>query len=293
MAISVDYVVRETAGNLRRNLLMTTAAILTVAVSLSLVGGALLLKQGVNRATLQWRGGVELNIFLNPDVATPQQDAIQTELNGMPEVRKVTFVNQDEAYEEFKQMFANSPDMVESVSAKDLPPSFRVVPRQPELVDTVGERFTKREGVKEVVYAKETVETLIRFTTFLRNVIFVIAGVLLLSAALLILNTIRMAIFARRREVAVMKLVGATNWFIRVPFMLEGMVQGLAGAAASFFVLVVSRGFIANALERNELMEQFLVSSADVMGTGFFILVMGALVGGAGSALAVSRFLDV
>ncbi len=293
MAISVDYVVRETAGNLRRNLLMTTAAILTVAVSLSLVGGALLLKQGVNRATLQWRGGVELNIFLNPDVATPQRDAIQTELNGMPEVRKVTFVNQDEAYEEFKQMFANSPDMVESVSAQDLPPSFRVVPRQPELVDTVGERFTKREGVKEVVYAKETVETLIRFTTFLRNVIFVIAGVLLLSAALLILNTIRMAIFARRREVAVMKLVGATNWFIRVPFMLEGMVQGLAGAAASFLVLVISRGFIAKALETNELMEQFLVSRADVMGTGVFILMMGALVGGAGSALAVSRFLDV
>ncbi|MGH2628862.1 MAG: permease-like cell division protein FtsX [Anaerolineales bacterium] len=293
MAISVDYVMRETAGNLRRNLLMTTAAILTVAVSLSLVGGALLLKQGVARATLQWRGGVELNIFLNPDVATTQRDAIQTQLDNMPEVRRTTFVDQQAAYDEFKQMFANSPDMVESVTANDLPPSFRVIPRQPELVESVGGRFTKVEGVKEVVYAKETVETLIRFTTFLRNVIFVIAGVLLLSAALLILNTIRMAIFARRREVAVMKLVGATNWFIRVPFMLEGMVQGLAGAAASFLVLVVSRGLIANALEGNELIEQFVVSSADVMGTGFFILAMGAIVGGTGSALAVSRFLDV
>lgn len=293
MAISIDYVVRETATNLRRNLLMTTAAVLTVAVSLSLVGAALLLRQGVTRATLQWQGGVELSIFLNPEIAVTQRDAINAELDAMPEVRRVTYVDQEAAYAEFKQMFANSPDMVESVSAKDLPPSFRVVPRQPELTEIVGQRFNKREGVKEVVYAEDMVETLINFTGFLQKVIFVIAGVLLLSASLLILNTIRMAIFARRREVAVMKLVGATNWFIRVPFMLEGMVQGLIGAAASFLMLVVSRGLIAGALEGNQLIEQFVVSSADVMGTGFFILVMGAIVGGAGSALAVSRFLDV
>ena len=293
MAISVDYVVRETASNLRRNLLMTTAAILTVAVSLSLVGGALLLKQGVSKATLQWRGGVELNIFLNPDVAQTQRDGIQAQLESDPAVRKVTFVDQESAYEEFKTMFSNSPDMVESVTAQDLPPSFRVVPRQPELVETIGEKFTAREGVKEVVYAKETVETLIKVTTFLQRMIFAIAAVLLLSASLLILNTIRMAIFARRREVAVMKLVGATNWFIRVPFMLEGMVQGLAGAAVAFIILAISRGLIENAVEGNQLIEQFVVSSSDVFGTGVFILFMGAVVGAVGSAVAVSRFLDV
>ena len=293
MAISVDYVLRETATNLRRNLLMTTAAILTVAVSLSLVGGALLLKQGVSKATIQWRGGVELNIFLNPDVAQSQRDGIQAELEAMPEVKRVSFVNQEDAYQEFKTMFANSPDMVESVTAKDLPPSFRVVPRQPELVESIGSRFTKREGVKEVVYAKETVETLIKVTTFLQRLIFAVAAVLLLSASLLILNTIRMAIFARRREVAVMKLVGATNWFIRVPFMLEGMVQGIAGAAAAFIVLAISRGLIEKAVEGNQLIEQFVVSSRDVFGTGVFILFMGAVVGAVGSAIAVSRFLDV
>ena len=293
MAISVDYVLRETVTNLRRNLLMTTAAILTVAVSLSLVGGALLLKQGVSKATIQWRGGVELNIFLNPDVAQSQRDGIEAELASLPEVKRKEYVDQESAYEEFKTMFANSPDMVESVTPKDLPPSFRVVPRQPELVDTIGERFSKREGVKEVVYAKETVETLIKVTTFLQRLIFAVAAVLLLSASLLILNTIRMAIFARRREVAVMKLVGATNWFIRVPFMLEGMVQGIAGAVAAFIVLAISRGLIENAVEGNQLIEQFVVSSSDVFGTGIFILFMGAVVGAVGSAVAVSRFLDV
>ncbi len=293
MAISVDYVVRETVTNLRRNLLMTTAAVLTVAVSLFLVGGALLLQQAVNKATLQWRGGVELNIFLNPDVATTQRDGLQAELSAMPEVKKVTFVDQEAAYSEFKQMFANSPDMVESVTAKDLPPSFRVVPRQPELVDVVGERFKKREGVKEVVYAKETVETLIKVTFYLKWGIAVIAGVLLLSAALLILNTIRMAIFARRREVAVMKLVGATNWFIRIPFMLEGMFQGVVGAAFAILAMWFGRTVIERLIADNSLLGQFVVSGSDVAGTGLFILIVGALVGGVGSAIAVSRFLDV
>jgi cell division transport system permease protein len=293
VAISVDYVVRETVTNLRRNLLMTTAAVLTVAVSLFLVGGALLLQQAVNKATLQWRGGVELNIFLNPDVSTTQRDGLEAELRAMPEVKNVTYVDQEAAYDEFKQMFANSPDMVESVTAKDLPPSFRVVPRQPELVDTVGERFTKREGVKEVVYAKETVETLIKVTFYLKWGIAVIAFVLLLSASLLILNTIRMAIFARRREVAVMKLVGATNWFIRIPFMLEGMFQGVVGAAFAILFMWFGRTIIERLIEDNSLLGQFVVSGGDVIGTGIFILVVGALVGAVGSAIAVSRFLDV
>ena len=293
MPISVDYVVRETATNLWRNLLMTLAAVLTVAVSLSLVGGALLLKQGVSKATVQWRGGVELSIFLNPEVAPTQTEAIEAELTAMPEVRRTEFIDQNAAYEEFKTMFSNSPDMVASVSAEVLPPSYRVVPRQPEFVEVIGERFRSREGVKEVVYAKETVETLLKVTTFLQRLIFAVAGVLLLSAALLILNTIRMAIFARRREVAVMKLVGATNWFIRVPFMLEGMVQGVVGAGAALVVVFFGRTLVENVIEDNSLLQQFAVSSGDVVGTGIFLLVMGALVGAIGSALAVSRFLDV
>src|SRR5688500_20188355 len=98
MAISVDYVVRETVTNLRRNLLMTTAAVLTVAVSLFLVGGALLLQQAVNKATLQWRGGVELNIFLNPHVGTTQRDGLEAERRAMPEAKDGKSVNPGEAH---------------------------------------------------------------------------------------------------------------------------------------------------------------------------------------------------
>jgi cell division transport system permease protein len=293
VALSLDYVVRETAGNLRRNLLMTAAAILTVFVSLFLVGAALLLRQGVSKATLQWRGGVELSVFMNADAAPNQIDAVRRSLEQMPEVRRFSFVDQAAAFQEFQRMFAGQPDLVESIEAADLPPSFRVVPDRAEFVDAVGQRFEGSAGVFEVAYAKEEIDSLLKVTRVLQIGIGAAAIVLLLSAALLILNTIQMAIFARRREVAVMKLVGATNWFIRVPFMLEGMLQGLLGAAATVGVVAVVRNLLAGAVGSNLFGNQLLPRSSDVVGTGLFVLVTGALIGTVGSAFAVRRFLEV
>jgi cell division transport system permease protein len=293
VAVKLDYVARETLTNLRRNLLMTSAAVLTVAVSLFLVGGALLLRQGVQNATLQWKGGVELSIFLKPDATPEQTDAVLRQLRAMPEVKRSRYVSHQEAYKEFKTLFAGQPDLVEAVEAKDLPPSYRVVPKAAEQVEVIGEPFKGRPGVLKVVYAEKQIRTLLRVTSTVRWVILLIAGVLLLSAAVLILNTIRMAIFARRREVAVMKLVGATNWFIRIPFMFEGMLQGLAGAAVAFGVVWVGRDVAQNAARKSQLFQQFYVSGSEVFGTGLFIVVVGAAIGAVGSAIAVSRFLDV
>lgn len=293
MAVPADYVVRETAGNLRRNLLMTTAAVLTVAVSLALVGGVLLLKQGVGNATRQWRGGVELSVFMKPEASASQTTAVETELRNLPEVKDVRYVDQRAAYDEFRRMFVATPEMVDSVTPADLPPSYRVVPREAEFAESVGSRFEARPGVREVVYAKEVVDTLLDVTRALQLGVVAVAAVLLLSAALLILNTIRMAIFSRRREVAVMKLVGATNWFIRVPFMLEGLVQGLVGATAAFAVVWLGRNVVADRFAGNDVVGQLVVSSGEVLGTGVFMLVVGALVGAVGSGIAVSRFLDV
>ncbi|MGH9165827.1 MAG: permease-like cell division protein FtsX [Acidimicrobiales bacterium] len=294
MALSLDYVVRETASNLRRNLLMTAAAILTVFVSLFLVGAALLLRQGVSKATLQWLGGVELSVFMQAGANPGQIDAVKRSLEQMPEVKRFSFVDQEAAFAEFKRMFSGQPDLVDSIKAADLPPSYRVVPAKAEFVDAVGQRFKAgTAGVFEVAYAKEEIDSLLKVTRVLQIGIGAAATVLLVSAALLILNTIQMAIFARRREVAVMKLVGATNWFIRVPFMLEGMLQGLLGAAAAVGVVAVVRNLLAGAVGSNLFGNQLLPRSSDVVGTGVFVLFTGAVIGTVGSAFAVRRFLEV
>jgi cell division transport system permease protein len=293
MAIKVDYVARETFQNLKRNFLMTSAAVLTVAVSLALVGGALLLKRGVDHAALQWRGGVELSIFMKADASTTESEAVERELDSLPEVKSTRYVSQQAAHREFREMFKDSPDFQESLTVEQMPPSYRVVPQQAEQVELIGERFNNRAGVEDVVYAKDQIDALLKVTRILQLMLWAVALVLLLAASMLILNTIRMAIFARRREVAVMKLVGATNWFIRVPFMFEGLFQGIAGAAAAFGVVWLVRNFAQNAVRNVELFRQFAVSTTDVASTGIFLVFVGAMVGAVGSAFAVTRFLDV
>ena len=116
MSVSTGYVVRETGLNIKRNLLMSTAAVITMMVSLTLVASALLMRQAVNKAAIQWRGGVELSIFLQPSVTDNQRTALGHELKGMQEVKRVRYVDKPAAYGEFKQMFANTPDLVKNLA---------------------------------------------------------------------------------------------------------------------------------------------------------------------------------
>jgi cell division transport system permease protein len=147
--------------------------------------------------------------------------------------------------------------------------------------------------VNRVVFAKDTADAIVRVTSFLQLLILAVALALGVAATFQILTTIQLAIFARRREIEVMKLVGATNWFIRVPFMMEGMVHGFMGAGAAFAVVAVGRGFVMSAVRNNQLFAEFFVSWSAVLGTGALLFAVGVVIGALGSGTAVSRFLDV
>lgn len=298
MAIKVDYIAREVGTNLRRNLTLTLASVLTVAVSLSLVGSALLIRQGVQNATARWNDGIEFIVFMNPDVSDEQDEAVRRDLEASPQIEDFTYIDKDQAFEEFQDLFSDTPGMVESVTPDILPPSYRVVPRDSEAdaIKALGATFESKPGVREVVFAAETVETFQRLSRILSFGILGIAVVLGGASLLLILNTIRMAMFARRREIQVMKLVGATNWFIRIPFMVEGLIQGFMGAliavGAVFGLNIVFNRQLDNA-DDLVLLQGIVVDSGDVWGISVLVLVIGCLIGAAGSAFAVSRFLDV
>ncbi|MFN0092586.1 MAG: cell division protein FtsX [Acidimicrobiales bacterium] len=298
MAIKVSYVARETTSNLWRNLTLTAASTVTVAVSLALVGVSLLLRQGVENATARWKGGVEFIVFMHPEATPGQLETVQGELTTSPEVKEVKVVDQKAALAEFKQMFKDSPELVDAVDEATLPSSFRVVPRLPDadVISALGKQYEGKPGVREVVFAFDTIKTLQRLSRIVGNVILGIAVTLLVAAALLILNTIQMAMFARRREIEVMKLVGATNWFIRVPFMLEGLVQGVVGAALAVGAMWGVNGLLERWLSNAsdlKILQSFNVAQPEVIGTSVFLLVIGCVIGALGSGIAVTRFLDV
>jgi cell division transport system permease protein len=298
MALKLDYVARETATNLVRNITLTLATVLTVVVSLTLFGSALLLQEGAQNANERFRGGIEFIVYLQPNVTDEQKQAIETDLVESADVEDFTYVDQDESYEEFKRLFADTPQLVEIVTPEILPPSFKVVPTitDPEVVQAVGDQFVAKPGVREVIFAFDVIKALER--TFNKiGVRFLIGAVTLLVAGLLlILNTIRVAMFARRREIEVMKLVGATNWFIRIPFIIEGMIQTMVGGLIAIGLLTfVIRPFIDELSEEGviPLLEGFVVTDANLLFANLIVLGVAMLIGAIGSAFAVTRFLDV
>ncbi|MCH1513369.1 MAG: ABC transporter permease [Acidimicrobiales bacterium] len=294
----LDYLARETIRNIRRNLTLTLASVLTVAVSLSLLGIALLLQRGVSNATERWQDGVEFIVFLEPEISSSQLGLVQDEIDRSGAIESYRFVDQEEAYREFNEdFFPENPEITQLVTPEILPPSYRITPKQlsAEAIEIVASGFETKPGVKKVVRATDEIQKIEKATDVIRWIVLGAGAILLGTGLLLILNTIRMAIFARRREIEVMKLVGASNSFILVPFMLEGTIQGLVGAGlGTASVYGANRAFeewLASDSVLN-ILQSFAVGSGEVWGIGALLFLIGGLVGSVGSAIATFRFLD-
>ncbi|HUI47523.1 MAG TPA: permease-like cell division protein FtsX [Acidimicrobiia bacterium] len=287
------YFVRETLISLRRNLLMTIAGIITVAISLVLFGGILLVKATVDHGTQQWKHGVEIEIFMKVDATPENVQVIRNELTHDPQVKSFKYLSKDDAYAIFKKDFADQQALVESTKPSDLPESFRVVPVRAELTEPLALAYQNQPNVDAVITAEQQVKRLLAATKFITRFFIILAALLLASSLFLIVNTIRLATFARRREIEVMKLVGASNWFVRVPFMAEGLVQGAIGAGFAFGFVWILKIIISNLLShQRSLLSTFRVTSADAIGIGIIVLAIGAGIGIVGSMLGLRRYLE-
>jgi cell division transport system permease protein len=298
MALNANYMVRETTANLTRNVTLTVASILTVFVSLAIVGATVLVRQGVQNATAQWRGGVEFIVYVDPGISKDELAAVRKSLVDNPGVKKATYVNRAQTYADFKRLFKGQTTMLENVKPEHLPTSFKVSPKDKsvESVQELVQLYKKKPNVFEVRAATDVIREMQGITTFFNNGLTGGAAFLLLASGLLILNTIRTAMFARRREIEVMKLVGATNWFIRIPFMLEGLVQGVLGGAFAVGFVFLARGWLDNLLQRSDgltLLRQFTIESSDVTLACLIVVGIAILLSVGSSAIATRRFLDV
>jgi cell division transport system permease protein len=291
------YILQEAFIGLRRNLMMTVAVILSVTVSLTLLGASLLLSEQVELATDDWVGKVEVSIFLCdgrtcPAITPEQQETLRTELEEHAVVQEVFFESKEDAYERFTELFRDQPNLVESVDPDVLPASFRVKLQDPELFRVISQEFVAYPGVEEIVDQRQVLDQFLRFTNVIRNAALIVAAIQLVAAGVLIANTIRVAAFARREQTSIMKLVGASNWYIRLPFVLEGMLAGLLGALVSWGLLYGSVPRVADQLSREiELMP--FIGAADVVAIGPLLIVAGAGIAALSSVIALRRFLDV
>jgi cell division transport system permease protein len=291
MPLSAGYVARETASNLWRNRLMALAAVLTVGISLSLFGTALLLRQSVNHALVALGDNVDMQIFMKANAPAGDTNAVKTTLKETAQIKSWKYLDHQQSYEHMRQLFAKQHAIVSVLTPQTTPPVFQCTLVHPKEVAAVANIFNNQPGVYQVTYPAQSIRSLTALSNVLQIVLFVVAIVLLLSAVVLILMAIRMAIFARRREVSVMRLVGATAWFIRLPFMMEGLIQGLVGALVAVGIVLLGDLGIAALIHRFAEFRFAAVPGRDVVINEILVVLVGIAIGVSGSAFAVRRFL--
>jgi cell division transport system permease protein len=302
MALRVDYMFREVTSGLRRNGLVAFAAISTTFIALFLFGLALLISRQVSLMIEQTTGNVEVAVYLSDPVNDDVVGALTERLYRLDVVDNVEYETKDEACARFKEIFSSQKSLIETVDCSKLPASLRVKMVDPEQFRQVAGVLgcntdglsCGQPGIDRVVDQSQFLDRLFAITRIFRVGVLMVSFLMLLSAAVLIANTVRMGLFARRKEIGIMKLVGATNWRIRVPFLVEGIVESLVGAALAVLMLFGMKvAFINPLYGRGGIEFVPWITNQDVLAVIPLLIVAGALVAIIAGFVGMRRFLDV
>jgi cell division transport system permease protein len=293
MRFNFGFFMREALKNVRLNLLMSITAITTTFICIVVLGVAWLVSAHVGGLTSSVRQDVSVEAYFPPDATQEEIVGIISDVEGWPEVSSVSYVSEEEALAAFKETFADRPELYENLDPGVLPASIQIQLEDPSEAEAVAQRLEQEKGFSDqnLSYPQQTIERLNSVTSYMIWGLYGATILFLISSVLLISNAIRLSIFARRKEIEVMKLVGASDSFVRTPFVFEGMVQGLIGAGlAALTVIWINFLFIDWA--RDAL--PFVPISADAVSPILLLLVLvvvGVVIGVVGSFLSVTRFL--
>jgi cell division transport system permease protein len=237
----VKYVLNEVLVGLWRNVTMTIAMIITMSVSLTMLGASVLLYMQVDLMKEAYYGNIQVSIFLNDGITDGEKAAIDQAITNSGLVADKAFETKEDALKRFQTLWADSPDFVNAINAESLPESYRVRLKNPENYESFAKEIEKLPGIKQIIDQSDILEEVFDIFNSIQLASLIVAGFMAVAALLLVGNTIQVAAYSKRREVAVMKLVGASNWFIQAPFVLEAVVAGLIGAILGFVALFIAK----------------------------------------------------
>ncbi|MDQ3861975.1 MAG: ABC transporter permease [Actinomycetota bacterium] len=291
MRFNLGFFLAEAFKNLRLNLLMSITALTTTFICILVFGLGLLVSDHIQSIIGSVREDVSVEAFM-PDASSQEVDALATEVAGWPEVASVNKVSEEEAFAEFKDKFKDQPDLYEDLDKDVFPASVQIQLKDPDNANEVAGKL-KQEGFTEsnLSYPQQTIDRLNSITSYVIWGLYAATLLFLIASVLLISNAIRISIFARRKEIEVMKLVGASDGFVRTPFVFEGLLQGFVGASlAALAVIWINFLFVDWA--HNALPYVPISSGAvNVFPTMILLVAVGAGIGVIGSFISVTRFL--
>jgi cell division transport system permease protein len=298
-----QFVLQEVWTGLRRNLTMTIALVVVVAISLSLLGTGLLFVKQVNNTRTYWQGKVELSVYLctatsvspqchqNGPATASERSQIMSDLKALPQVQRVFYESQAQAFAHFKQDFSRDPSFTNLVSKSEIPDSFQVKLRNAQAdFNVVAGTVEGRPGVDQIVNDASILSKFYKLLDGARNAVVIIAIILIIAAILLVANTIRLSAFNRRRETSIMRLVGASNFYIQLPFLVEGVIAGLFGWLVSAGLLIAVKSLGLDTLQQY-FPYNVQLNLADLIEVIVLAMVLGVLLCGATSFLTLRRYL--
>jgi cell division transport system permease protein len=308
MATSPSYFITETWSSFRRNWVMSLVAVSIIYISLLLVGAFFLVSSVINEMAASFESKVSIQVFLKDDAADTDVQGLQAAIQKMPNVKSIAYVTKDQALAIFKERTKNTPQLVEQLRNNPLPASIEVALVNPREVQGVVDLIVKDPLTAKVVKTPANLgtpkDTDIRYGQNVVGALFAATGVVrLFAAAFLILliivslvligNTIRLAIYSRRREIGIMRLVGASNWFIRTPFLLEGVLEALIGSILAILTLLAAQAVIVPWLQGNLKFIPVTVGGVTMAQLSALLILSGVTIGLLGSGSAIRRYLKV
>ncbi|HSK48690.1 MAG TPA: permease-like cell division protein FtsX [Coriobacteriia bacterium] len=304
MSINIGYFAKESWQNFRRNWVMSFGAVITIYLSLLLVGIFLVTGVLVNSIVQSVEDKVTIQVFLKDGAATEDVNTLQKQLLADPLVDTVDYTSKKEALDKFKQDMANSPDIIEQIEGNPLPASLDVALKDPRTVQQMVDKIIQNQVFLSVCdrpdnpeeslkYGQQIVNKLFAFTRVIRIIEIVFVAMLAVVSLIFINNTIRLAIYARRKEIGIMRLVGASNWFIRTPFLLEGIMQALIGAVLAILSLLALQAAILPRLAEAVPFLAVTLSGGAMGQISAALIIAGVFIGLLGSTLAMRRYLRV
>ncbi len=291
---TLNYFAKQGLTSMKRNRVMSFASITTVAASLFIFGVFMLMVLNVNQLMKNVENGIEIKAFLKTDLTTMKEKSIKTDIKEISGVKEIDYESKEQALDKFKKQLGEKKDLANGLELDNpLPASFIIKVNKPSDVSNVSKAIKSIEGIDQVKDGQQMVDKIVRVSGFIKALSLILMTILGIISISLIANTIKLTVFARKREIGIMKYMGATDWFIRWPFVFEGMLLGLFGSLASILLLyggysyavkaVVTSDVIFTLLPAKQLMPSLIKEFAGI----------GVLLGGFGSVVSIRKFLVV
>ncbi len=290
---NVGFYFREALLSFRRSTLMATAAVLSTTTILIIVGVFLLISVNSSLFLKNIESQLEIIVYLEDNTSKTELNNLKSNITSIVGTREVKFVSKEEAYQRLLKSLGEQEDILSAIEVIPLPVSFEIQVKDPKMIKQIANQMAKLEKVEEVEYGQGTVEKLLNFTYIFRRAGMLILALLIFSSILIISNIIKITVYARRNEIEIMSLSGATSRFIKWPFIIEGFLQGFTSAILSIIILYKFYFFAINKMHQVIPFLPLVVGNMDLLPIGISILLLGSLVGILGSMFSVGKYLDV